>query len=379
VDAGGNIYIADTGNRALRLVTPGGRISTIAGNGMPGYSGDGGLAALARLAGPSAVSVDSAGNIYVADGSTRVREIVRQTGVINTIAGNGTTGYSGDGGPAVNAQINTPMSAALDSAGNLYLADSANNAVRMLHFAGAPLSIGAVANAASNATGAVSPGELVVIYGSGLGPGALAQFQPGSNGLVPTLVGGTSVLFNGTAGPVLYSSATQVAAIVPFGITGPTVAVTVVYQGQSSTAASVNMAATAPAIFTANSSGTGPAAALNIPGGVNSASNPANGGSVVSLYITGGGQTNPPSVDGMPGGDGSSGNPFSLPLAPVTVTIGGKPATVQFAGDAPGVVAGVMQVNAVVPSGLAAGPAPVVVQVGGASSPGGVTIAVSGK
>jgi len=380
VDAAGNLYIADTGNWAVRLVTPGGTISTIAGNGTAGYAGDGGPAALAHLAGPNAISVDAAGNLYIADGGARVREIVGQTGIIYTIAGNGTTGYSGDGGLGVNAQLNAPVAIAVDRSGNLYLADSANNAVRMLQYAGAPLTIGAVANGASNATGAVAPGEVVVIYGSGLGPAALAQFQLGGNGLVPTIVGGTSVLFNGAAGPVLYSSATQVAAIVPFGISGASATVTVVYQGQSSTAASLKVASTAPAIFTANASGTGPAAALNFPGGaVNDAGHPANAGNVISLYITGAGQTNPASVDGQPGGDGTPGKPFSLPLVPISVTIGGKSAVVQFAGDAPGVVAGVMQVNAVVPAGLPAGPAPVVVQAGAASSQSGVTISVSGK
>jgi len=379
VDSSRNLYVADTGNYVVRLVSTGGLISTIAGNGSAGYSGDGGPAASAQLASPNAISIDSVGNIYVADGNTRVREIVSQTGIIATIAGNGTQGYSGDGGLAVNAQLNTPMAAATDSAGNLYIADAANNAVRVLRYAGAPLSIGGVVNAASNAAGAVAAGEVVVIYGSGLGPASLVQFQLGSNGLVPSALAGTSVLFNGTPSPLIYTSATQVAAIVPFGITGSTANATVVYQGQSSPALSMNVAPVSPAIFTANSSGTGPAAAINIPGGVvNDAAHPAKAGDVVTLFFTGGGPTNPPSADGKPQGDGSPGNPLLLAVLPVTVTIGGKSATVQFAGGAPNVVAGVMQVNAVVPAGLAAGPAPVVVQVGSTSSQNGVTIAVSG-
>ena len=144
----------------------------------------------------------------------------------------------------------------------------------------------------------------------------------------------------------------------------------------------MNVASSSPGIFTANSSGTGPAAALNFRNGVtsvNNAGNPANAGDVVTLYITGAGQTNPPGVDGAPGGDGSTGNPRSLPLLPVAVTIGGKSAMVQFAGGAPGVVAGIMQVNVTVPTGLTAGAVPVTVQVGTTSAQSGVTIAVSGN
>jgi len=379
VDSSGNLYIADTGNWVVRLVSAGGTISTIAGTGAAGYAGDGGPAASAQLVSPTAIAVDSVGNTFVADGNTRIRQIVYPTGIINTIAGNGAQGYLGDGGVAVNAELNTPASVALDSAGNLYIADSANNAVRVLRFTGAGLSIGSVVNAASNAVGSVAPGEAVVIYGSGLGPAALTPFQLNSSGFVPTALAGTTVLFNGTPAPMLYTSANQVSAIVPFGTTGSTSTVSVVFQGQPSAAVSMNVATVSPAIFTANSSGTGPAAAINIPAGtVNDAGHPAKAGDVVTLFFTGGGPTNPPQADGKPQGDGSPGNPILLAVLPVTVTIGGKSATVQFAGGAPGVVAGIMQVNFVVPSGLTAGPVPVVVQVSGTPSQNGVTVFASG-
>jgi len=155
--------------------------------------------------------------------------------------------------------------------------------------------------------------------------------------------------------------------------------VAVVYQGQAATAQTATLAVTSPGVFTANSSGTGPAAALNNGKTVNDSGHPANSGDVVTLYFTGGGQTNPAGVDGKPNGDGSAGNPIPLPVQSVFVNIGGKNATVQFAGGAPGVVAGIMQVNAVVPSGLSAGAAPVVVQSGTAFSQAGVTISVSGN
>jgi uncharacterized protein (TIGR03437 family) len=378
LDGSGNLYIADAGNNVIRLVSPGGSISTIAGNGTAGYSGDGGPALQAQLISPRAIAVDSVGNILIADGSTVIRQVVYPTGTILTVGGTGTRGYSGDGGLALSAQVNGPTAVALDPTGNLYVADTNNNAVRLLGFAGSGISVGAVVNGASNVAGTVSPGQLVVIYGSGLGPATLTQFQL-VNGLVPTSLAGTTVVVNGALAPILYTSATQVAAMVPFSVTGSNALVTVVNQGQAAPPKSVAVATVSPAIFTANTSGTGPAAALNGGTSVNSAGNPANAGSIVTLYITGAGQTTPAGVDGKPGGDGSSGNPLSLPVQPVTASIGGKNATVQFAGSAPGVVAGIMQVNVTVPSGLSAGAASVVVQVGTASSQSGVTIAVSGN
>ncbi len=378
LDGAGNLYIADGGNNVIRKVSPAGQISTIAGNGTAGYSGDGGPALQAQLISPRAIAVDAVGNILIADGSTVIRQIVYPSGNIVTIGGNGTRGYSGDGGLARSAQISGPAAVALDSKGNLYIADTNNNAVRLLQFAGTGITAGAVVNGASNLAGAISPGELVVIYGSGMGPASLTQFQL-VNGVVPTSLAGTSVVINGSPAPILYTSATQVAAIVPFEVTGSSAQVIVVNQGEAAAALSVGVAAASPGIFTANSSGTGPAAALNNGSTVNSAAHPANAGDVVTLYITGAGQTNPGGVDGKPSGDGSAGNPFSIPLLSVFATMGGKNATVQFAGGAPGVVAGILQVNAVVPAGLPAGAVPVTVQVGTFTSQSGVTIAVSGN
>ena len=172
------------------------------------------------FANPRAIAVDSVGNVLIADGATVIRQIVYPTGIIITVGGNGTRGYSGDGGLALSAQINSPSAIALDPTGNLYIADTNNNAARVLRFAGSGLSVGAVVNGASNATGAISPGELVTIYGSGIGPATLTQFQLGANGLVPTSLAGTSVVINGALAPILYTSATQVAAMAPFAVNG---------------------------------------------------------------------------------------------------------------------------------------------------------------
>ena len=133
VDTAGNVYIADTGNNRVRKVAPNGTITTVAGNGIAGFS-DGGSAVNAQVGNPVAVAVDSAGNLYIADGSARVRKVFA-SGLITTIAGNGTNGYTGDGGIATSARLNGPSALAVDSAGNVWVADTLNNAVRLLQFA----------------------------------------------------------------------------------------------------------------------------------------------------------------------------------------------------------------------------------------------------
>jgi sugar lactone lactonase YvrE len=132
----GNLYIADSGNHRVRRVDPSGTITTVAGTGVRGYSGDGGAATAARLKRPGAVAVDGSGRLYIADfGNNRVRR-VDAAGKITTVAGNGVRGFSGDGGLARRAKLDSPSGLALDGSGNLYIADSANNRVRMVSRSG---------------------------------------------------------------------------------------------------------------------------------------------------------------------------------------------------------------------------------------------------
>jgi sugar lactone lactonase YvrE len=130
-DNAGNVYIADFEKNVIRKVTPDGKISTIAGNGHQGYLGDGGPAANALLDNPGGVAVDSAGNVYIADtGNSVIRTISASTGNISTYAGNGTAGHGGDGGPATSAELNLPYGMAFDGAGNLYIADTQSERIR---------------------------------------------------------------------------------------------------------------------------------------------------------------------------------------------------------------------------------------------------------
>jgi Heparinase II C-terminal domain/NHL repeat len=128
VDRDGNLYVADTARHAIRRISNG-EVTTVAGNGFPGYSGDGGPATEARLNAPAAVAVDAAGNLYIADTQNHLIRRVAN-GVITTVAGAGRPGFSGDGGPAAEAALNLPGGIAADLAGNLYIADSGNHRVR---------------------------------------------------------------------------------------------------------------------------------------------------------------------------------------------------------------------------------------------------------
>ena len=410
VDSAGNLYIADQPNNRIRKVSNG-VITTVAGNGPDlygngGYSGDNGPATSARLNWPEGVAVDFAGNLFIADyRNNRIRKVSNgvittaiywdypqgvgvdaagnlfiadnygrisklSNGVITTVAGTGMQGFSGDNGPATGAQLSGPTGVAVDAAGNVYVADFGNNRIRVL----VPFQfIAAVTNAASNLPGSISPGEIVVLYGSGIGPAQLVKAAPGSDGSYGTQLANASVSFNGIPAPMIYAWASQTAAIVPYGITGAFAQVTVTYQDRTSQAFPVSMASSAPGIYTYDSSGKGPAAAINQDGvTVNTAATPTKIGDIISLYATGEGQTTPAGVDGK-----AASVPYPYPNLPVTATVGGQDAPVKYAGGAPGLVAGLMQVNIHIPSGIQTGNAvPVVLRVGDAFSPGGVTIAV---
>jgi len=374
VDSNGDLFIADPNNNVVREVS-GGNISTVVGNGLPGVGGDGGAATAATVGNPIGIAVDAAGNIYIANGSATVRKVYAGTGFIVTIAGNGNRGYTGDGGSAVAGELNGPVALAVASNGNVYVADSGNNAVRLLIFGGYQLSISAAVNAASNLVGPVSGGEVVVFYGTGMGTPNLSVSSLGSSGAYPTTLNGVTVYFGSHLAPILYAEATQVAVVVPFEVSSGTTEVSIQYQNQFSSGFPVTIAQATPGIFTANLSGQGQAAAINDHSNTfsyNSASNPASAGDYIEVYVTGAGQTSPAGVDGQP---------YAGPapcVLPVTVTIGGVSESPQYCGGVPGQIAGLTQINVPVPTGLAAGAVPVTVTVGGVSAQSGVTVAVSG-
>jgi uncharacterized protein (TIGR03437 family) len=222
----------------------------------------------------------------------------------------------------------------------------------------------------------VAPGEIVSIFGNNLGPATPVGLTLTSAGTVPTSLGGVTVMFNNVAAPLLYASATQINAIVPYEMGSFTTAtVTVDFGGSTSANLQVQIAATEPAIFSLSQGGSGQGAILNQDNSVNGATNPATPGSVVQIYGTGEGQVVPAGTTGCVTPTTS---PFAMPVAkPISLTIGGLPATVQYAGEAPGLVCGAIQINAVVPDTLSAGPQPIVLTVGTATnSTQNITVAV---
>ena len=423
-DSKGNLYVADYGSATVKVVTSSGTVTTFAGSGTNGNSGDGGAASKANLAYPVSLVFDAAGNLYIGDeGNSNIRKVdtsgnistvatgvvplgmgvdasgnfyfvdgvsssvrkILATGGVATIAGNSFPGFGGDGGPASLASLAQPSGLAVAPDGGIYVADSGNDVIRKL--VAVPSSIG-VQDSASELPGSnllpgfVSSGEILTLFGSGLGPATLTQFTLGSNGFFPTTIAGTSVTVNGTPAPMIYASSGLVAIIAPYEITGSKTAnISLTYQGKTYSA-SMPVAAQTPALFTADTSGTGQAAALNQNLSVNTPANPAKAGSTIVLYATGAGYTTSP-VNGQPAPTNCGITCLAVPQLPVYVKIGSQCVTPTYAGAAPSLVAGVLQVNAQIPASTISGPAQVKILVGGSCasfgypSQDGVTISVT--
>jgi uncharacterized protein (TIGR03437 family) len=234
--------------------------------------------------------------------------------------------------------------------------------------------IATVKNSASFLGGAISPGEIVVLEGTNLGP-ATGVSATVTNNMLPTAVSDVSVSFDGIPAPLLYVSATQINAIVPYHVAGRvSTRIQVTYRSVSSATLEQFVADTAPGLYTLNASGSGPGAIRNQDLQVNTANNPAAKGSIVVIYATGEGQTFPAGVNGRITNDTFEN--LRRPLAVVTVTIGGQPADVIYAGAAPGFPAGALQINARISENAASGQVPVVVTIGSANSQPGVTVSV---
>lgn len=230
-----------------------------------------------------------------------------------------------------------------------------------------------VVNAASFLAGPVAPGEMVTIFGTDIGPPALTVLQLDATGRVSSELAKTRVLFDDAPAPMIYAYADQVSAVVPYSVAGrPGTRLKIVCADEETNTIILPVRESAPGLFTADASGKGPGAILNQDGSLNSPANPASRGSVVVLFGTGEGQTEPPGVDGKLAAD-----PLPRPALPVSVQIGGVPADVLYAGAAPQLVAGMLQVNARVPDTASTGSAaPVVLTVGTNSSQPGVSLAI---
>jgi uncharacterized protein (TIGR03437 family) len=289
---------------------------------------------------------------------------------------------SGNGGIAYHVAANTSLAT---RTGNIHVTPAGTVGALLFTVtqsaAGPPAPVvTAVENAASYAANAVSPGEIVTIFGSLMGPASLTLYQLTGAGSFPTSIAGTQVLFDGVAAPMIYTSRGQVSAMAPYGLAGKnSTNVQVQYQGATSAAIAMPVQPATPGIFSLDASGLGSGAILNQDFTLNLAivsqgSRPAAIGEVVAIYCTGGGLTNPATVDGS---ITVSTPPLPILTQNVSVTIGGLPAKVDYSGGTPQSVAGLTQINAEVPSGVKPGSSvPVVVQIGTAKSQAGITMAV---
>lgn len=231
-----------------------------------------------------------------------------------------------------------------------------------------------VVNGATFQSGPIAPGEIVSLFGSAIGPLAPAGLVLTNPRLVANSLEGLEVYFDGVPAPLLYASAGQVNVVVPYSVAGESTSqLQLEYLGVLSNPIALQVAPTAPGVFTVNGSGQGPGAILNARDGtVNSALHPAARGDWVSIFATGAGVTSPASVDGF-----LAAPPLPAPTAQVSVMMGGLPCQLNFDGAAPGLVSGVLQINAQVPAGISPGSAvPVQIAVGSAVSSGAVTLAV---
>jgi uncharacterized protein (TIGR03437 family) len=360
MDGRGNLYVVDQRNHRVRRIAPDGTITTVAGSGnghmSAGYGGDGGPATSAQMNHPSAVAVDAAGNIYIADMMNHRVRRVTPDGRIATVAGNGRPGYGGDGGPGPAGQLNFPAGLALDAAGNLYIADWQNFRVRKLAFS--PV-VSSVTNGASFAPAdvvGIAPGSWISIFGSALASGeAAASAIP-----LPRALASASVRINGTPVPLSYVSPTQINAQAPVDLAPGAATLTVSNAGVETAAVRILVAAAGPGVFTY---GQNRAVATHADGTLITAESPAAPGETIIVYLSGVGAVTPQPATGEAAGAA----PLSQAAAPCSVTIGGREAVVDFVGMTPFLV-GLAQANIRVPAGAASGDQPVVITVGGAVS-----------
>ena len=381
VDSAGNLYIADIGNNRIRKVNPAGVMSTVAGNGTKGFSGDGsaGTASQLKLFGSHAgLAADSAGNLYIADiANHRVRK-VDTGGIITTVAGNGIAGFSGDGGPATNAGLNNPNDVATDSAGNFYIADTTNNRIRKVTVGSGntppAISSSGIVNGASFQPGIIA-NSWATILGTNLAPVTDTWANAIVNGNLPTSLDGVTVTIGGKPAYLNYVSATQINLVVPDVPAGAT-AVTVKAPSGTSSTFTVTASQYGPAFFSwpnhqvvaTRQDFSWAVRDSTFPGTTTVAAKP---GDVIILWGTGLGPTSPSAPTGVQVPANQTYSTNTLPA----VTVDNVAATVYGAALAPG-YAGLYQVAIQVPASLADGDWPVVATIGGVSSPAGAVLSV---
>jgi uncharacterized protein (TIGR03437 family) len=346
-DASGNVYFGEGPPTSTYVVNDDATVSLK----FPNFGADG-------------LAFDAGGNVW---GSVGILDTFNSTG--GSVVGAG-VGFAGDGGPVQSALMSAYGSMAFGPDGNLYFAegDIPTGGYRIRRVTGfgpsaAPaISQGGIVNAVSYAGGAIAPGELISIFGSNFGAANL-QVNAAANNAIPWTIGRTKVWFNNQPGVIAAITPNQINVFVPYELTpGTPASVQVQVDNILSNAVAMPVVQAAPGLSTP---------VLNQDGTLNSTANPAPRGSIVSLWGTGLGPMNPQLFDGYL----AISTPYSTPVNSPTATIGGQPATVLYAGDAPYLPTGVFQINAAIPTNINPGAAAISVTIGSATS-NLVTIAV---
>lgn len=384
----GSIYFADDGDGRLngyariRKVAPNGVISTVAGSATESFSGDGGPARQATLRSASGVAVDSAGNVFIADGrNARIRK-VDPGGTITTYAGTGVAGAGGDGGPALSAQFNLPYGLALDSVGNLYVADLSNQKIRKI----SPPPVPAIRTANPVLTSFMgnagfSSNTYVEIYGINFSTQSRLWAGADFNGAnAPTSLDGVSVLVNGKPAFVYYISPNQININTPEDTAVGPVAIQVKTPFGDSAPVTVNRTRLSPTLQSVPQFRIGGKqyvvaltpdfnTFIGHPGMISGvAFAPAKPGDSIAIYALGCGSTAPPTFAGVVAAQGS---PLSSPF---TLRIGGVTAQVTFAGAVSGAI-GLYQFNLIVPN-VPAGDQPIDLTVDGVANGQNLSIVI---
>lgn len=350
----GDLYWGTSYGRILRL-NKNGTISAVAGTGGCAYSGDGGPAALAGLCGVTGLAFDAAGNLFVSEGICAcVRRIAADTGIIQTVAGTGTRGISEDGIPATKAALSGGRIAMAGD--TLYIADVIESSLARIRAVTPPIppamplppSISEVVNAV-DFRAALSPGALVSVFGNYLAPATPMLGEVGGNGRYLNSIGGSQFSVRDVPAPILYTSAGQINAVIPFGTAPGRVPVQVTTGAGAARMDLFPVQPVSPSLFED--------LVFNPDGTRNGPSNPAPKGATLVMYGTGMGQTSPPSVDGAV----STGSPLPVPLARFSAFVVappvGVPAEVLYFGPLPGFVAGAVQANVRIPDSVPPGKA----------------------
>jgi uncharacterized protein (TIGR03437 family) len=371
IDPAGTIYF--TAGARVQKVDTAGVIHTVAGNGQAGDTGDNGLAVNAQVKMVQGLAADGAGNVYIAESTYRVRR-VDASGIITTVAGNGTRGYTGDGGPAISAQFQNPQDVVVDSFGDFYVSDASANVIRKVNalVANTAPTISLVSNAFGGSQ-TLAPNTWVQVKGINLAPAGDARIWGGSdfaNNQLPTQLDGVSVTINGKSAFIYYISPTQVNILTPPDAISGAVPVQLTIGGVKSNVVNNQALALSPAFFTfdathvtathADGSLIGPTTLY--PG----YSTPAKPGETIIVYGNGFGTTTVPLVSGGVSQSGTL-------TGSLVVGIGGYPAQVPFAGL---VAPGEFQFNIVVPSSVPDGDIDIKASYDGALSQNSATLAV---